>query len=134
MAVCKIKFELREQIVLEIKMTVFPLFDSLNKDIPKKDLSVKEKEEFIDKIQDIDDSGRDLIYALIQFYHNENEKEKYSEKLPYKGIRDSISKGKEDMTWCFTDFPVQLRHILYKFIKIHVQSMEEEKERRTRVL
>jgi hypothetical protein len=115
-------------------MTIFPLFDSLNKDNPKKDLSVKEKEEFINKIQDIDDSGRDLIYALIQFYHNQNEEEKNSDTLPYKGIRDSVCKGKEDMTWSFTDFPIKLRHILYKFIKMHFQSMEEEKERQKRIM
>ena len=113
-------------------MSNFPLFDSLNKEIPKKDLTIKEKEEFVSKIQDIDATGRDLIYALIQFYHMGNGKEKLSDELPYKGKRFSLCKGKEDLSWSFTDFPIPLRHILYKFIKIHTQSMEEEEERQKR--
>ena len=89
-------------------MSNFPLFDSLNKEIPKKDLTIKEKEEFVSKIQDIDTTGRDLIYALIQFYHMGNGKEKLSDELPYKGKRFSLCKGKEDLTWSFTDFPIPL--------------------------
>ena len=115
-------------------MSSFPLFDSLNKELPKKDLSVKDKEEFITKIQDIDSTGRDLVYALIQFYHIVNGKEKLSDELPYKGKRVSLSKGKEDLTWSFIDLPIPLRHILYKFIKIHTQSMEEEEERQKKIM
>ena len=115
-------------------MSNFPLFDSLNKDIAKKDLTIKEKEEFISKIQDIDTSGRDLVYALIQIYHIENGKEKLSDELPYKGKIYSLCKGKHDLTWSFTDFPIPLRHILYKFIKIHTHSMEEEEERQKKII
>ena len=113
-------------------MSNFPLFDSLNKELPKKDLTIKEKEEFVSKIQDIDTIGKDLIYALIQIYYIGNGKEKLLNELPYKGKRCSLSKGKEDLTWTLTDFPIPLRHILYKFIKIHTQSMEEEEERQKR--
>ena len=115
-------------------MSNFPLFINLNKDIPKKDLTIKEKEEFISKIQDIDTSGRDLIYALIQIYYMGNGKEKLLDELPYKGKRYSVCKGKEDLTGSVTDFPIPLRHILYKFIKIHTQSMEEEEERQKKII
>ena len=115
-------------------MNSFPLFDSLNKEIPKKDLTMKEKEEFVNKIQEIDDAGIDLVYALIQIYHIRNEKDKLSEELPYKGKRYCVCKGKEDLSWTFTDFPITLRHILHKFIKMHMQSMEEEKERQKKIL
>ena len=111
----------------------FPLFDSLNKDLPKKDLSINEKEEFINKIQDIDSTGRDLVYALIQFYSISEEKIENSEELPYKGIKEKTTKGIHDLTWTFTDFPIKLRHILYKFIKIHTQSVEEDQELRKRI-
>lgn len=112
-------------------MSNFPLYDSLNKDFSKKDLTVKEKEEFLNKIENIDETGRDLIYALIQFFHIENEKDFSSNVLPYKGIREETSKGKENLTWTFTDFPIKLRHILYKFIQMHTQSMEEDTVRRS---
>lgn len=107
-------------------MNNFPLFDSLNKDLPKKDLSVNEKEECVNKIQNIDSSGRDLIYALIQFYSITEEKIQNSDELPYKGLKEEMSKGIQDLSWTFTDFPIKLRHILYKFIKVHTQSLEED--------
>lgn len=115
-------------------MSNFPLFENLNKEIPKKDLTIKEKEEFISKIQDVDTSGKDLIYTLIQIYHMKNGEKKLSDDLPYKGNKYSFCKGKEDLTWSFTDFPIPLRHILYKFIKIHTQSMEEEEERQKKII
>lgn len=115
-------------------MSNFPLYDSLNKDFPKKDLTVKEKEEFLNKIENIDDTGRDLVYTLIQVYRSQNEKDISLDVLPYKGIREEISKGKENVTWNFTDFPIKLRHILYKFIQMHTQSMEEDTVRRSTLL
>ena len=121
--------------LLKTNMSVFPLYNTLNKEYPKKDLTIKQKEEFIAKIEKIDDTGRDLVYSLIQFYRIQNENEKLSEVLPYKGIREATSKkGKEDLTWCFTNFPIKLRHILYTFINIHVQSMEEEQSRQDRLI
>jgi hypothetical protein len=115
-------------------MSNFPLYDNLVKDIPKKDLTVQQKEEFISKVQDIDSKGRDLIFALIQFYRIENEDDKSSEDLPYKGIREENEKGLKNLTWSFTDFPLKLRHILHKFILIHVQSMEEEQARNGHII
>jgi hypothetical protein len=113
-------------------MSNFPLYDNLVKDIPKKDLTVKEKEEFINKVQNINTIGRDLIFALIQFYRIENEQE-ISEDLPYKGTREEASKNTENLTWSFTNFPVKLRHILYKFIIVHMKSMVEEKARQDHI-
>lgn len=115
-------------------MSNFPLYDSLNKDFPKKDLTIKEKEEFLNKIENIDDTGRDLVYALIQVYRIQNEKDLSLDVLPYKGIREQTSKGKENVTWNFTVFPIKLRHILYKFIQMHTQSMEEDIIRRSTLL
>ena len=46
-------------------MSGFPLYDNLIKDLPKKDLSVKEKEEFIRNIKKINMDGRELVYVLI---------------------------------------------------------------------
>lgn len=109
-------------------MSSFPLYDSLIKDIPKKDLSVKQKEEFINKIKEIDDTGRDLVYALIQFYFIEN-KGKCTDNLPYKGKKVKVKNGKENITWTFTDFPIKLRQILYKFVLMNIHNMDEEQAR-----
>lgn len=115
-------------------MSNFPLYDNLAKDIPKKDITTKQKEEFIRKVQCVDSKGRDLIFALIQFYLIENEDGYLSEDLPYKGIREKNEKGLENLTWSFNDFPIKLRHILHKFILIHVQSMEEEQVRNEHII
>ena len=112
-------------------MSNFPLYDNLVKDIPKKDLTVKQKEEFITKVEHIDTTGRDLIFALIQFYRIENEETEFTDELPYKGIRENDGKNTYNLSWTFTDFPIKLRHILYKFILIHMQSIEEEHKRNT---
>ena len=53
-----------------------------------------------------------------------NVKENLSDELPYKGNRYSLCKGKEDLTWPFTDFLIPLRHLLYTFITIHTQSRD----------
>jgi hypothetical protein len=124
----------KKSLLLKINMSNFPLYDSLNKDFPKKDLTVKEKEDFLNKIENIDDTGRDLVYTLIQVYSSQNEKDISLDVLPYKGIREQTSKGNENLTWNFTDFPIKLRHILYKFIQMHTQSMEEDIVRRSTLL
>jgi hypothetical protein len=114
-------------------MTNFPLYDNLIKDISKKDLTVAQKEELVSKLNSIDDNGRDLVYALIQFYNIENIKERgddeYSEELPYEGTRVEVKKQKENLTWSLSDFPLRLRHILYKFVNMHSQTMKELEQR-----
>lgn len=118
-------------------MTNFPLYDSLNNSIPKKtkDLSVKQKEEFTEKIKKIEPNDRDLLYALIQIYHNNNESpegdgenEFFDDpiELPYGGKREEAGKGKENLTWVLTDFPIRLRHIVYKFVIMCTKKMEDE--------
>lgn len=109
-------------------MTNFPLYDSLTRDLPKKDLTVKQKEELVEKLNKIDENGRDLVYALIQFYNINNYDEELSNSLPYGGESEVIQ-GKEDITWNLTDFPIKLRRTLYKFVVMHSQNMEEQAKR-----
>ena len=47
-------------------MPTFPLYDNLSKDIPKKDLTVTQKEDFVKKVENINQAGQDLIYALVE--------------------------------------------------------------------
>jgi hypothetical protein len=75
----------------------------------------------------IDDTGRDLVYALIQIYRIENEKS--ADDIPYNGIKEKKGKCREDISWTFTDFPIKLRHILFKYVKMHTQSIEDDQIR-----
>ena len=110
-------------------MSNFPLYDNLSVDIPKKDLTVLQKEEFVNKIEKIDTTGRDLVFALIQFYRIETGEQDLM-NVPYKGSSVSSVKNTLDLTWSLNDFPIKLRYILYKFIILHSNSMKEEADRK----
>lgn len=104
----------------------FPLFESLDKNIPKKDLTVKQKEEYIKQVSELDTSGKELVYALIMVFYNNTEETPLVENLPYKGQVTNNEQGNSDISWVFSDFPIRLRHILYKFIMLHNKKMNEE--------
>ena len=110
-------------------MNNFPLYNSLITNIPTKDLSVKQKEEFIKKVQNIDSKGRDLIFALIQFYRIENNNKDIKNIIPYNGVSEVTKENTENLTWSLGDFPIKLRNILYKFIVMHMQTMEDDAKR-----
>jgi len=106
--------------------TSFPLFASLDKNIPKKDLTAKQKQEYIDKVANIDITGKELVYALIMVFYTTTENTLYSDEIPYKGKYGDGDGDKKEITWVFSEFPVRLRHILYKFVKLHEKKMNEE--------
>jgi len=113
-------------------MTNFPLYDDLKRQLPSKDLSIKEKERFIQDIKKIDNKGLELIFVLIQSYKLENENENKDENkyyLPYKPlvVEKDDNKDIKDISWSLNDFPIKLRHILYKFVIVHFQSIKEDK-------
>lgn len=109
-------------------MSGFPLYDNLIKGLPKKDLIVKEKEAFISNIKKLDANGRDLIYALIIVYNQENKSAETG--IPYRGVKEEKSKGVYNFSWVFTQFPVKLRRLLHRFVEIHLKNQEEEAERK----
>lgn len=100
-------------------MIDFPLYDSLETTVQIKDLTVKQKKEFIENIENIDTKGAELIYALIEVYHIKNDDS--VEHLPYKGTENN-----NNLSWYIGDIPIKLRQILYKFVTMHIKSMEEE--------
>jgi hypothetical protein len=114
-------------------MSNFPLYDSLSKDIPTKDLSVKEKETLIDNIKGIDKKGQELIYALIQFHNIENNDERLCSNLPYNGNKELNKNGNSDLSWTLTKLPINLRHVLNKFVTIHTNTMKQDIERTSQI-
>ena len=103
-------------------MSKFPLYDSLNTNVKNKDLTVLHKKDFIKKINILDHNGHELIYALIRIYQMENEEDNTSFTLPYNG-----SYINKDMKFEMSNLPHKLKHILYKFIKVHLKKMKDEK-------
>tara|TARA_B100000989_G_C19274516_1_gene357658 strand:+ start:258 stop:593 length:336 start_codon:yes stop_codon:yes gene_type:complete len=103
----------------------FPLYDRLAVDIPSKDLSVKQKTELIEKVNSIDQNGKELVYVLIQMYAKKNN---INDLYPFKCDKTNETNG-ENLSWNLTDIPQKLRHILHKFISMHTYNMEEEEIR-----
>jgi hypothetical protein len=111
-------------------MSSFPLYDSLynSKEISKKDLTNAQKQEIVDKINTFDENGRNLVYALIIFHNIKETADTHSYSLPYSGTCEEIKKGKENVTWNLNDLPTPLKHILYRFVLMHSQTMNENKD------
>ena len=109
-------------------MASFPLYDSLNTKLPGKDTTVEQKKTLCKNISELDQNGRELVYALIK-YHEIVSIKKNSDETPYGGqCTKSTKKGCDDMTWDMSEFPVKLRLILYKFVNLHKKKLNEEKE------
>ena len=107
-------------------MNSFPLYNRLQEDIPNKDLTVKQKNEFIAKIPEMDSNGDNIFYVLIRiFAMNEN----IMSDTPYSTENEETKKNCYNITWDLTDLPQKLRHILYKFVCMHSEQMKEQKDR-----
>lgn len=85
-----------------------------------KDISLKQKREFVKSIKTFDVSGKELIYALIRVHQLKYTKFYKDEILPFSGkfTKDHHVKFNLEL------FPNQLKHILYNFSVLHKKTME----------
>ena len=101
-----------------MQKTIFPLYTLLNKNIPEKeDLTVVQKTDFMEKVKTLDKNNMESFYALIKCHEIER-KEKIANSLvesevPYKGV---FNKNDKYVEFYLLNFPIPLRHILYKFL------------------
>lgn len=106
--------------LLENKMSQFPLYTTLITNLPKKDLTIAQKRDFVRKVTDLDQEAHELVYALIKCYaieHNTG----VSFSLPYNG-----QLAKDRIEFDLLDFPIELRQLLYKFVTIHKKKLIED--------
>jgi hypothetical protein len=101
-------------------MSNFPLYTTLRKNINKKDLSVAEKNELITKISEMGTDEHEIIYVLIKCYFLESDTHN-NIIVPYKGKIIN-----ENIEFNISDLPIELRQILYKFVKMYQQKVQEE--------
>ena len=112
-------------------MSDFPLYMSLDKDIKTtRDLSKKQKNNFIDDFKIMDDKGLEMIYLLIRFYElNNKDGSRKDYQLPYHGKYEG-----DDIMFDFDKFPKKLKRMLFNFQKLHIKKMEEDKQKNELVL
>lgn len=108
----------------KIKMNSSDLYKSLILNISKKDLSVANKKDFINKIEKIDKDGQLLVYLLIKNYFiNNNPEVNSASVIPYNGIKNN-----DKVEFNFLDFPNELKQLLYKFVILHMKKLEIDVE------
>lgn len=110
-------------------MSYFPLYDNLLQDLPTKELTQKQKDEFIKNISKIDTNGLELIYSLIHFYFIRNEEYSSIVDVPYNGTKVENENDKYDVSWDIDNFPVKLKQLLYKFVSMHIKNVCENSSR-----
>jgi hypothetical protein len=102
-------------------MSLQNLYNSLKNDV--QDCPFTEKDKFLKNVAQLDEKGHEMFYAIVKTHQLENKKDSYPQ-LPYESKFVS-SKLRID----FEKLPTQLKHILCKFMNMHILSMEEEKNR-----
>jgi hypothetical protein len=102
-------------------MSKYPLYDNLCKNISCKDLTAIQKRAFIKRMEKIDVNGNELVYALIRMHQCENKEENTSFTLPYNGY---FIDG--DIAFNLDKFPIKLKQVLFKFLEVHINKMQEE--------
>ena len=100
----------------------FPLYDTLCNNISSKSISVKNKKIIIGHLENIDETGKELVYALIKIHSIKNSKN--TESLPYNAVYQN-----NDITWNIDELPGDLQNILLKFLNMHMEKINEEKNR-----
>jgi hypothetical protein len=99
----------------KINMNAFPLYENLIKNTKKKDLTIKQKEYFISKINNIDDEGKKMVYVLVYIYKiNNNDDLNDGEEIPYRGVKENVGEL-ENISWNFNNFPNKLKQMLHNF-------------------
>jgi hypothetical protein len=106
-------------------MNTFPLYETLLRDTVNKDLTNKQKDLLLERIQGLDPSGKELTYALIKAYFERCEKKDGVGYLFDCEIK--TLEGLSDITWDLTKLPPRLRQILFKFTEMNQQRQTELK-------
>jgi len=112
----------------------FPLYDNLSKNLPKVEMNTATKEEVVNMINNLDQNGMNLMYVIIIIFSKKNCTKTVAEclennKIVFKGKKDVNSDMTCNFKWNFNDFPVKLKYIIHKFLKLHLSTMEEEENR-----
>jgi len=107
----------------------FPLYDTLEKKVTKSsDIKPNEKRNCIDIIASLEENGKEILVILIYLYYKNNNKNETEQVIPYDG--SYVQKNNNiDIEWNINKFPVKLKRILYEFLKMHINSMDINKQK-----
>ena len=95
-------------------MSGFPLYDNLCKNASNKDLTVKQKKNFVSKIDKLNKNSKELMYALIKTHYLMTTS--YDKSFPYEGKNNS-----NVLEFNLEKFPKNLKQILNKFLTMNLE-------------
>lgn len=105
-------------------MSSYPFYDSFSNKAKDKDLTNKQKTDFIKKINKVDTAGLELIYAIIKVHEIKNSNTLLYNNIPYEGTYEN-----KQLQFDLEKFPNKLKQILNKFITMHLKKMKEDKKK-----
>lgn len=98
-------------------MVGYPLYYTLNNNLPRKDLSQKAKDDLTNAIASLDDAKTEAVFLLICEHHYKKKGTIDKTKLPYFTIQK-----KQGVSVEMDKLPVELKWILYKFVGFIVKT------------
>lgn len=96
---------------------MFQLYYTLNTNLEKKDINLTKKREILEAIKTMDILSKKAFFMLIYEHAITEGMDLSNYKIPYGGIEKTISTTSQ-LHFDLLKFPIPLRHILYKFIKV----------------
>ena len=100
------------------------LFNLLRKDALKDPFTTDKRDILLKNISALDEKGQEMLYVIVKYYWHETTKSKDLDALPYES--KFVSKN---LRFDFEKFPLELKWMVNKFVKMHLSRMEEDKNR-----
>jgi hypothetical protein len=109
-------------------MSDISIFESIIKKVKIKDLTKKQKTEFVKNVETFNEDEIYTLYAIITMYNRQCDVDLHQDtqltKHPYNGCTDNSS----GVVFDLDDFPIKLKQILYKFMNIVISKNTAELE------
>ena len=102
-------------------MSISQLYNSL-KDNYEKPLTIEQKDDFSQKIKLLDEKGCEMVYVIIKMFDLDLNHKKTAD-IPFEG-----KIAAKELKFDLDKIPEKLKHMIYKFLYIHIKNMEEEKK------
>jgi len=104
---------------------MFPLFQTIYRQTQDVELTMSNEEKLglSEKIQNLDKTGQEHLYAIIRNYQLEYDKDDFDE-LPYK-----VKVKKSGYKWEMQKLPPRLVVMIRNFVELHLEKLQEETQR-----
>lgn len=116
--------------------TFFPVYDLLESQVDvnlkNKELTEDEIRSLILKINNLDKTGRDMIYVIIRIHSLRNTSSKLLE-IPYEGVKMQTKINGNDLVcdvkFDLRAFPPILNRMMTHFVDLHLRKIQEDKNK-----